>query len=62
VRRVAVLPERQRRGIGTALMSWSHGHAVSLGLHEVRLGVRRQLPGNQAFYKRLGYRVIEARA
>jgi tRNA threonylcarbamoyladenosine biosynthesis protein TsaE len=58
VRRVAVLPERQRRGIGTALMSWSHGHALSLGLREVRLGVRRQLPGNQAFYKRLGYRVI----
>ncbi|HEY3085984.1 MAG TPA: GNAT family N-acetyltransferase [Candidatus Dormibacteraeota bacterium] len=58
VRRVAVLPERQRQGIGTALMMWSHEHALSLGLHEVRLGVRTQLPGNQAFYKRLGYRVI----
>jgi tRNA threonylcarbamoyladenosine biosynthesis protein TsaE len=58
VRRVAVPPEHQRRGIGSALMDWSHAHARSLGLHEVRLGVRKQLPGNLAFYKRLGYRLI----
>jgi ribosomal protein S18 acetylase RimI-like enzyme len=58
VRRVAVPPERQRQGIGTALMDWARDHARSLGRHEVRLGVRKQLPGNLAFYKRLGYRVI----
>jgi ribosomal protein S18 acetylase RimI-like enzyme len=39
-------------------MDWAHYHARSLGLAEVRLGVRKSLPGNQAFYKRLGYRII----
>lgn len=58
VRRVAVPPGRQRRGIGTALMAWAHEHARSLGLREVRLGVRKQLPGNRAFYTRLGYTVV----
>jgi ribosomal protein S18 acetylase RimI-like enzyme len=58
VRRVAVPPAHQRRGIGTALMLWAHNHARSLGRYEIRLGVRKQLPGNQAFYKRLGYRVV----
>ena len=58
VRRVAVAPERQREGIGTSLMEWVHGHARTLGLHEVRLGVRRQLPGNRAFYERLGYSLV----
>ena len=58
VRRVAVPPEWQRRGIGTALMEWSHQRARELGLSEVRLGVRKQLPANIAFYKALGYRLI----
>lgn len=58
VRRVAVLPEFQGKGVGTRLMLWVHDHARSLGLDEVRLGVRRQLPRNQAFYKRLGYKIV----
>ena len=58
VRRVAVAPGWQRHGVGTALMKWSHDHARELGLDEVRLGVRKQLPGNLAFYKALRYRLI----
>lgn len=58
VRRVAVAPERQRHGIGTALMAWAQEHARALGIGEVRLGVRKQLPGNRAFYTRLGYTLV----
>jgi GNAT superfamily N-acetyltransferase len=58
VRRVAVAPEWQRQGAGAALMKWSHDHARELGLSEVRLGVRKQLPGNRRFYESLGYRLV----
>lgn len=57
VRRVAVLPELLRRGIGRALMAWAEGEASRRGLHAVTLGVRLALPGNIAFYRRLGYQV-----
>ena len=58
VRRVAVTPDHQRQGIGTVLMAWAEAHARSLGLHEVTLGVRKQLPGNRAFYARRGYTIV----
>ena len=60
VRRVAVDPARQGLGIGRQLMDWALGQAGARGLAEVRLGVRAQLPGNRAFYERLGYRVVRA--
>jgi GNAT superfamily N-acetyltransferase len=60
VRRVAVDPARQGQGIGRELMAWAERLAASRGLAEVRLGVREQLPGNRAFYERLGYRVARA--
>jgi len=58
VRRVAVDPAHQGRGIGRALMRWAERKAASEGLPEVRLGVRRQVPGNRSFYEKLGYGVI----
>lgn len=58
VRRVAVDPALQRRGIGTALMNWVHAYARRAGYPEVRIGVRLQLPGNLRFYEGLGYRII----
>lgn len=58
VRRVAVDPAHQRQGIGRALMEWIHGYAHAEGYAEVRVGVRRQLPGNLRFYQELGYAVI----
>jgi GNAT superfamily N-acetyltransferase len=58
VRRVAVDPARQRQGIGRALMDWIHGYARAEGYSAVRVGVRRQLPGNLHFYQELGYTVV----
>ena len=58
VRRLAVDPALQRQGIGTAVMHWLHDYARAAGYGEVRIGVRRQLPGNLRFYERLGYRAI----
>jgi ribosomal protein S18 acetylase RimI-like enzyme len=58
VRRVAVDPARQRQGIGTALMAWARDYAHAQGFAEVRVGVRRQIPGNLRFYQRLGYTVV----
>jgi ribosomal protein S18 acetylase RimI-like enzyme len=58
VRRVVVDPNYQRQGIGRALMEWAHRYAASQGYREVRVGVRRELPSNRAFYERLGYRVV----
>jgi ribosomal protein S18 acetylase RimI-like enzyme len=58
VRRVAVDPAWQRRGIGKSLMAWAHAYAHELGLAEVRIGVRPQLTGNIRFYKGLEYRVV----
>lgn len=60
VRRVAVDPAQQGLGVGRALMRWAERLASARGLPEVRLGVRAQLPGNRAFYERLGYRVLRA--
>ena len=60
VRRVAVDPARQGTGIGRELMLWVERHARERGFREVRLGVRAQLPGNRAFYERLGYRVVRS--
>jgi GNAT superfamily N-acetyltransferase len=48
----------QRQGVGTALMAWSHTYAHAQGYPEVRVGVRRQLPGNFRFYQQLGYAAI----
>jgi GNAT superfamily N-acetyltransferase len=58
VRRVAVDPAWQGRGIGRALMRWAHDFARHAGVPEVRVGVRLQLPGNRRFYERLGYTVL----
>src|SRR5207248_10504924 len=58
VRRVAVLPELQGRGIGSALMAWAEAEAARRGLPAVRVGVRLALARNLAWYRRLGYEVI----
>jgi predicted N-acetyltransferase YhbS len=58
VRRLAIDPAWQRKGLGTALMNWTHDYAREVGVTEVRVGVRRGLPGNVAFYERLGYTLL----
>ena len=58
VRRVAVRPEMQGRGIGRALMAWAEVEAARRGLAHVSVGVRLSVPSNLAFYQRLGYVVV----
>ncbi|MGH9047344.1 MAG: GNAT family N-acetyltransferase, partial [Acidimicrobiales bacterium] len=55
LRRVAVHPDFQRRGIARALMTWVHAEAARLGCFEVRLGVRKALGSTRRFYENLGY-------
>lgn len=59
--RLAVLPDYRRRGIARALIEYVEARARELGLLRVQLGVRVALPGNRAYYERLGYRFVEAR-
>ena len=53
--RLAVAPTWQGRGIGRRLVTAVEEWAILLGLDEVRLGVRPELPRNRAMYARLGY-------
>jgi GNAT superfamily N-acetyltransferase len=57
VRRVAVEPALQGRGVGRALMAWAEVEAAARGCAAVTLGVRVALPGNLAFYAQLGYEI-----
>lgn len=62
VRRVAVEPELQGRGLGRALMTWAEQEARRRGCKAVSAGVRIALPGNLAFYSGLGYRSVAEHA
>lgn len=53
--RLAVLPAYQRTGIGRALMTYVEEQAQADGCAYVRVGVRLALPGNLAFFERIGY-------
>jgi GNAT superfamily N-acetyltransferase len=55
VGRLAVLPSARGKGIASRMLAWCEGHAAALGLPEVQLGVRLQLPRNLTLYERLGY-------
>jgi ribosomal protein S18 acetylase RimI-like enzyme len=59
VGRVAVLPAYRGRGVGAALMWAIEDVAREAGRSKIRLGVRMALPGNLAFYEKLGYTVME---
>jgi ribosomal protein S18 acetylase RimI-like enzyme len=58
VGRLAVLPAYRGRGIAAALMTALEDQARHLGLPEVRVEVRLSLPGNVAFFRRLGFQTI----
>jgi tRNA threonylcarbamoyladenosine biosynthesis protein TsaE len=58
VRRVAVTPNAQGRGIGRALMIWAEQEAGKRRCGTVTVGVRLDLPGNLAFYDSLGYEIV----
>lgn len=55
IKRVAVLPEVQGLGCGQQLLHWLEPQARTCGYARLRLSIRRNLPGNLAFYLRCGY-------
>jgi ribosomal protein S18 acetylase RimI-like enzyme len=55
---VAVVPEMQRRGIGTALIRSAEAVAAEHGYEAVQLGVEDSNPGARRLYERLGYRPV----
>ncbi len=56
--RLAVLPKQRGRAAGRALMAFVEERAEQVGCAYVRVGVRLALPGNRAFFERLGYVAI----
>jgi len=60
--RLSVSPAFRRRGIGNALVATVEERARALGYERTRLGTRVVLTQKQAWYERLGYRVIAQKA
>lgn len=56
--RLAVLPEYRHAAVGRTLMAYVEAQATQEGCAYVRVGVRLALPGNLAFFERLGYKAI----
>jgi GNAT superfamily N-acetyltransferase len=56
--RLSVLPLFRQHGVGRALVAYVEQQARALGAQRVQLGVRLALPHLQAYYERLGYRVV----
>ena len=56
--RLSVLPPFRQHGVGLALITYVEQQAQALGVQRVQIGVRIALPHLQAYYKRLGYRVV----
>ncbi len=52
-----VLPDRRRRGVGTALLRRLAEHALTLGVD--RVGAHVDDPGSQAFAERFGFREVD---
>jgi N-acetylglutamate synthase-like GNAT family acetyltransferase len=55
IRWVYVLPEQQRKGIGTALVTHLEGKAREMGLRKIRLHTVGGAEWAVSFYRKLGY-------
>jgi ribosomal protein S18 acetylase RimI-like enzyme len=55
VENLAVLPERQGRGLGRALMVFAEDHARAAGLDNVALYTNQEMTENLRFYAARGY-------
>jgi len=53
--RLGVLPAHRRKGLGRLLIDCVQAKALEQGFTKVRLATRLALPGNIAYYERLGY-------
>jgi ribosomal protein S18 acetylase RimI-like enzyme len=56
--RMATRPNRQGQGIGRALMHAAEAEARALRLPKLQLRVRKTLPGNLAYFSKLGFVVV----
>jgi len=62
VRLVYVLPQHQRKGVGTSLVKHVEGEAKRLGFKKLRVPyVDAKAHWAMNFYEKLGYRVVEKR-
>jgi len=59
VGRLAVLPAYRGRGLATQMLRWFEERAAALGVPEVLLGVRLNLPRNITLYERAGYQIFD---
>ena len=55
---MAVFPDFQRRGIGSALLAHVEGRAKEVGLNKCSLIVDTENPAARRLYERSGYRVV----
>ena len=58
---IAVKPDAQRKGYGTALLEFADQRAIGLGLREVRLYTNERMEGNLRLYRRHGFVEITKR-
>jgi GNAT superfamily N-acetyltransferase len=56
--RMAVRPDRQKQGIGRALLMAAETEARALGAQKLTLRVRVNVPENRAYFERAGFTVI----
>src|SRR6185312_7494592 len=55
--RMAVAPAWRKRGVGRALMRGAEEEARRVGANRLTLRVRKNLPGNRAYFARFGFAV-----
>jgi predicted N-acetyltransferase YhbS len=55
--RLAVAPVWRKQGVGRALVEAAASEARTAGLARMSLRVRQNLPGNRAYFERLGFAV-----
>lgn len=60
IHELAVCADRQRRGIGTALMEAARAAATAAGLRALTLTTFADVPFNAPWYARLGFAVVTA--
>jgi N-acetylglutamate synthase-like GNAT family acetyltransferase len=59
LRWVYVLPEYQRKGVGTSLIEYIEGEAVKMKLKKLRVMTSDKADWAKSFYSKLGYRIID---
>ena len=58
---IAVKPDAQQKGYGTALLDFAEQRAIQLGLREIRLYTNERMEGNLRLYRRQGFVQVRKR-